>query len=82
MIWTGTLSCLNTLMEDKKPVKKTGRYKMGQKTQTLIFTHGQFVNADMGMCGVIQQAEVVVEGRNLQCHLNTLGLFHLSEIDR
>ncbi len=51
MIWTGTLSCLNTLMEDKRPVTGTGGDGKGQKTQTLIFTYGRSVNAETG-CAV------------------------------
>lgn len=38
------------------------------------------MNADIGMCnGLHQIAEVVVEGKQLQFHINALGLFHLQE---
>lgn len=67
-------------MGDKRPVTGTGGDRTGQKTQTLIFTYGRFMNADIGMCnGLHQIAEVVVEGKQLQSHINSLGLFHLQE---
>lgn len=55
MMWTGTLSSLNTLMEDKRPVRGTGGDGTGQKTQTLIFAYGRFVNAETWMCNVLHQ---------------------------
>lgn len=71
MIWTGTLSCLNTLMEDKRPVTGTGGDGTGRKTQTLICTCGRSVNAERGMCNVLHQ---IAGG-------GTSSLFHLYEID-
>lgn len=70
MIWTGTLSCLNTLMEDKRPVTGTGGDGTGQKTQTLIFTHARFVNAETGMSNVLHQIGEDVVGCN---HLRSLS---------
>lgn len=71
MIWTGTLSCLNTLMEDKRLVRGTGADRTGQKTQTLIFTYGQFVNAETGMSNILHQiAKDAVEDMHLWSHLN------------
>lgn len=60
-------------MEDKRPVTGTGEDGTGQKTQTLIFTYGRFVNAQTGMCNVLHQiAEDVVERKHLQS-LSPLG---------
>lgn len=66
MIWTGTLSCLNTLMEDKRPVTETGGDGTGQKTQTLIFTCRRYVNAETGMWNELHQMEDVEEHKHLQ----------------
>lgn len=63
MMWTGTLSCLNTLMDGKRPVTGTGGDREGQRAQTLVFTYGQRVNAERRTCGVLHQTgEGVVKG--------------------
>lgn len=80
MIWTGTLSCLNTLMEDKRLVRGTVGDRTGQKTQTLIFTYGQFVNAKMGMCNILHQiAKDAVEDTHLRSHFNFVFVSPLTE---
>lgn len=74
LIGTGILSCLNILMEDKRPATGTGGDRIRQKTQTLIFTYGKSVNAKIGVHRVICQiAEVMVEVKQLP-HLNSLSL--------
>ena len=56
-------------MEDKRPVTGTGGDGTGQKTQTLIFTHGRFVNAETGMCNVLHQKAEDVAGTFSLSHL-------------
>lgn len=61
-------------MEDKRPVTGTGGDGTGQKTQTLIFTYGRFVNAGTGMC-------ITPDSKRMLESASTSSLFQFKETD-
>lgn len=80
MMWTGTLSDLNTLIEDRDPVTGTGGDTTEQKT--LDPAREQFVNLEKWMCHVLHQmVDGEMKDKHLQCNFSSLGLRYYLDKD-